>query len=131
MVGQMRSRLGHSPRVARGADATAFAGEGDQKVVPAVVTPDAGKAVGKDAAFEVFAESLLYVGCRGVVVALAVKLSCAGELKPGLEVFGNRAIQQGALGMAGVVGFGFVGSRKLRAQRSMLVPTRVLVKVLR
>ena len=89
------------------------------------------QAVDKDAAFEVFAECRLYVDGWGVVVALAVELPCAGEIKPGLEVFGYRAVQQGALGMAGVVGFGFVGSRKLRAQRSMLVPTRVLVKVLR
>ena len=118
MVRQVRSGLGHASGVARRADATAFAGEGDQEVVATVVATDARKAVGKDAAFEVFAESLLYVGCRGVVVALAVELSGTCQLKPSLEVLGNRAVQQGALGVAGVVGFGGLG---------MLIPTRVLV----
>jgi len=73
VVGQVRCGLGHSARVARGADATAFAGEGDQIVVPAVVAADARKAVGKDAAFEVFVERLLRVRGRGVMVALAVE----------------------------------------------------------
>jgi hypothetical protein len=38
-----------------------------------------------------------------VVVALAVELSGAGEFKPGLEALGYRAVQQGALGVTGVV----------------------------
>jgi len=96
---------GHSPGVARGADATAFAGEGDKKVVPAIVATHPCKAVGKDAAVEVFAKSLLHISGRGVVVALAVELSGAGKLQPGREVFGIRAVQQGALGVTGVVGF--------------------------
>jgi hypothetical protein len=67
-----------------------------------------------------------------VVVTLAVELSGAGELKPSLEVLGNRAVQQGALGVAGVVGFGGLSGLGLRClwrgvQRGMLVPTRVLV----
>jgi len=37
-----------------------------------------------------------------VVVALAVELSGAGELKPSLKVLGNRAVQQGALGVVGL-----------------------------
>jgi len=80
MVRQVGCGLGHAPRVARGADATAFAGEGDQEVVPAVVTPDAGKAVGKDAALQIFAKRLLHIRGRSVVIALAVELSGAGEL---------------------------------------------------
>jgi len=80
MVAQVRCGLGHSARVARGADAAVFAGEGDQKVVAAVIAADARKAVGKDAAFEVLAERLLHVGGRGVVVALAVELAGAGEV---------------------------------------------------
>jgi hypothetical protein len=78
--------------------------------------------VGKDAAFEVFTESLLYIRGWGVVVALSVKLAGTCQLQPSLEVFGNRAVQQGALGVAGVVGFGgFIGLsgcsslRRLRA----------------
>jgi len=62
--------------------------------------------MGEDAAFEVFSKRFLYVCGRGVVVALAVELASAGELKPGLEVLGYRAVQQCALGLAGVVGFG-------------------------
>ena len=33
---------------------SAFAGEGDQEVVPAVIATDSRKAVGKDAAFKIF-----------------------------------------------------------------------------
>jgi hypothetical protein len=78
------------------------------------------------------------------VIALAVELS--GD-KPtqakDLEVLGNRAVQQGALGVAGVVGFGLVGSgggsdlswpgRRcgIGAQRNMRVPTRVMAQMLR
>ena len=80
MIAQVRCGLGHSARVARGADATAFAGEGDQEVVTTVVAADACKAVGKDAALQIFAKGLLYIGGRGVVVALAVELAGAGEL---------------------------------------------------
>jgi len=106
VVGQVRCGLGHTPGVARWADAAALAGEGDQKVVTAVIATYPRKAVGKDAALQVLAESLLDIGGWRVVVALAVELSGAGQLKPGLEVFGHRAVQQGALGVAGVVGFG-------------------------
>jgi hypothetical protein len=75
-----------------------------------------------------------------VVVALAVELSGACQLQPGLEVLGHRLVQQRALGVAGVVGFGgFIGCSdlswlgslsRLGAQRGMLVPTRVLVEML-
>ena len=50
-----RCRLHHAPCVARGADPTIFAGEGHKIVVPTVTTASEGKAVGIDAAFEVFA----------------------------------------------------------------------------
>ena len=63
-----------------------------------------------------------------MVIALAVKLSCAGELKPSLEMLGHRAVQQGAFWMAGVVGFGGFGW--LSWLRGMRVPTRVMVNVL-
>jgi hypothetical protein len=51
VVAQVRSGLGHAAGVARWADATALAGESDKVVVATVVAPDAGKAVGKDAAY--------------------------------------------------------------------------------
>ncbi len=65
------------------------------------------------------------------MVALAVKLALACQHKPGLEVFGHRAVQQGALGVAGSVGFGGFGNcSRPGMQRGMLVPTRVPVKTL-
>ena len=143
MVTQVRSRLGHAACVARGADTAAFAGEGDQEVVTTVVAANAGKAVGEDATFEVFAKSFLYVSGRAVVVALAVELPGTGQLKPSLEVLGDRLVEQGALGVARVVGFGLVGSgggsdlswpgRRcgIGAQRNMRVPTRVMAQMLR
>jgi hypothetical protein len=42
-----------------------------------------------------------------MVVALAVELACAGQLKPGREVFGNGLVQQRALWVARVVEFVF------------------------
>jgi hypothetical protein len=62
VITQVRGSLYHAPRVARGADPTAFAGEGHEVVVPAVTTAGAGKAVGADATFEVFAKRLSDVG---------------------------------------------------------------------
>ena len=50
--------------------------------------------MGKDAAFQVFAKSLADERLGGVVVALAVELARAGQLKPGLEVLGYRLVQQ-------------------------------------
>ena len=40
-----------------------------------------------------------------MVITLPVELTCTGELKPGLEEFGNGLVQQRALGVARVVGF--------------------------
>ena len=76
MIRQVRRCLHHAPRVARGADATAFAGIGHEVVVPAVITPRPGKAVVKDAAFKVLAKGLADIRLGGVVVALAVELAC-------------------------------------------------------
>ena len=73
----------------------------------AIVTPRPGKAVGKDAAFEVFAKRLAHVGLWRAGVALPVELACAGEIKLSLEVFGNRLAEQRTLGVARVVEFGF------------------------
>ena len=43
----------------------------------------------------------------GVVVALAVELTCADEFMPGLEMFGYGLVEQSALGVARVVELGF------------------------
>ena len=103
----------------------AVSDRGALEVVPTVIATHPRKAVGKDAAFQILAKHLLDIRGRSVMVALAVELSGTGQLKPSLEVLGNRAVQQGALGVAGVVGFGgfsgFSGlsgcgnSRRLRA----------------
>ncbi len=77
-----------------------------------VAAAGARKAMGEDAAFEVFAKRLADVGAWCVVVALAVELAYAGQLKPCLEVFGDGVVQQGSLGMTRVVEPGFgVGTR--------------------
>lgn len=79
MIAEVRRRLHHAPGVARGADATAFAGIGHEVVMPAVNAPGPGKAVGEDAALQIFAESLTDIRLGAVVVALAVELAGTGE----------------------------------------------------
>ncbi len=80
VVGEVCRCLGHAPRVAGGAHASALAGEGHQEVVPAVTTAGTGKAVGEDAAFQILLERFAYIGLGAVVVALPVKLACAGQV---------------------------------------------------
>ena len=75
----------------------------------AVITPRPGKAMGKDAAFQILAKRLTDIGLGGVVVALAVELAGAGKLKLGLKVLGYGLVQQRALGVARVVELGFCG----------------------
>lgn len=100
MIRQVRRRLHYAPCVARRADTTTLAGRGDELVVSAVSTACAGKAEGKNAAFQIFAKSLAHIRLGGVVITLPVELTCTGEFKPGLEVFGNGFVQQRALGVA-------------------------------
>jgi hypothetical protein len=59
--------------------------------------------MGKDAAFQILAKRLTHIELGGVVVALAVELTGAGQLKPGLKVLDNRLVQQSPLGVARVV----------------------------
>src|SRR5450830_1241465 len=67
------------------------AGEGDMVVVPTVTTAGAGKAVHKDAAFQIFAKRLAHAGARRMVVALAAELAGASQVKPGLKILANGA----------------------------------------
>ena len=60
----------------------------------------------KDAALQIFAKRLTDAGPWRVVVALAVELSGTCQLKPGLEVLDNSAVQQRVLGVARVVALG-------------------------
>ena len=72
----------------------------------AITTAGAGKAVRKNAAFEVFAKGLAHIGLGSAVVALPIVLTRAGQLQPGLEMFGYCFAKQRALGVARVVEFG-------------------------
>jgi hypothetical protein len=105
MIRQVYRRLHHASCVARGAHAPTLAGEGDEVVVPAVLTSGAGKAVGKDTALQIFAKRLADKGLWGVVVALAVELAGTGQIKPGLKMLGYRLVQQRAFGVARIVEF--------------------------
>jgi hypothetical protein len=60
----------------------------------------------KDAAFQIFAKGLTDIRLGGVVVALAVKLACTGQLKPCLEMFGYGLVEQSVFGVARVVELG-------------------------
>ena len=80
VVVQVRCCLHHAPRGARGADSPAFAGEGYKVVVPTVAAASAGKAMGKDAALKILGKRFAHEGLGGVVVALAVELTRAGQL---------------------------------------------------
>jgi hypothetical protein len=72
-------------------------------VVPEVATAGKGRAVGKDAEFQVFGKRFAYIGLGAAVVPLAVELPRAGQLKPGLAVLGYRLAEQLALGVARIV----------------------------
>jgi hypothetical protein len=106
VIRQVCRRLHHASHVARGAHTTALAGIGHKIVVPAVITPGAGKAVGKNAAFEVFAKRLAHIGLGSAVVALPIELTCTGHLQPGLKVVGYGFVKQRTLRVAPVVEFG-------------------------
>ncbi|WP_413882004.1 hypothetical protein [Candidatus Aalborgicola defluviihabitans] len=75
--------------------------------MPAVITPRPGKAMRKDAALQILAKGLADIGLGRVVVALAVKLTGTGQLKPGLKMLGYGLVKQRALGVARVVELGF------------------------
>ena len=80
VVSEVRRSLHHAPCGARGADTTAFAGKSHEVVVPAVAAASAGKAMGKDAALQIFCKRLAHIGLGCVVIALAVELTRAGQL---------------------------------------------------
>ena len=53
-----------------------------------IVTPPPGKAVGKDAAFQMSAKGWADIRLWRVVVALAARLAGSDQRMPGLEVIG-------------------------------------------
>ena len=62
MVGEVRGDLAHTPGVAGGANAAALAGERDQTLVVAGLTPGPGQAMGQTATLEVAPEVALDTG---------------------------------------------------------------------
>jgi len=58
MVAELCRSPHRAPPVARGAHAPAFAGIGHEVVMPTIVTPRPGKAMRKDAAFQILAKGL-------------------------------------------------------------------------
>ena len=53
VIDEMGRCLGHPSSVARGADGAAFAGEGDQEVVAALLATRPGEAIGQNTALQV------------------------------------------------------------------------------
>jgi hypothetical protein len=119
MLCQVLRRLHPTPGGARGAHTPAFAGIGDEVVVPAVTTADTGKAVRKDAAFQIFGKRLADIGLWRVVVTLPVELARTGQIKPSLEMLGCCLVAQRALRVARIVESGF----------DARLPTRVQLRV--
>ena len=114
MVNQVCRSLGHATGVARWANTPAFAGKRHKVVAPTVITTGARKAVGKDAAFEIFAKCLADIDAGCMVVALAVKLADTGQLKPSLKILADSAVQQGVLRVTRVIEFGFDANTSVR-----------------
>ena len=56
----------------------------------------------------------------GLYLGNGIHIDGAGEIKPGLKVFGHRLVQQRALGVARVVGFGFGARWPARADAVVL-----------
>jgi hypothetical protein len=90
-----------------GADAATLAGEGHETLGGAVVTPEAGEAVGQDAAAQVGAEVLLDPARH----ALAPWVSLGGPGQEGLEVVLDDGVEGRGGGPAAAVDRGGAGGR--------------------
>ena len=91
VVGEVGGHLRHTPGVARGADAAALAGEGDQAIMAAFVTTGSGEPVREDAAAEVGPEVLLDPGRD----AVAQGIRLGGLRDEGLEVVLDDGVERG------------------------------------
>ncbi len=89
MIAQMRRRLHHALRIARGAHTQAFARKGHEVVAPTIAAAGAGKTVGEDTALQILGKRIPNIGLGAELIALPVELACAGQLKPNLVVLGN------------------------------------------
>ena len=52
LIGQVGGHLGHAAGIARGAEPSSFATEGEEALMAAVSAPDPGEAVGEDATLD-------------------------------------------------------------------------------
>jgi hypothetical protein len=107
VVIEMSGDLHHAAGVARRADAATFAGEGHEALGGAVVAPDAGEAVGEDAAAEVGPEVLLDPARH----ALAPWLCLGGLGQEGLEVVLDDGVEGCGRRPAAAVNGGEAGGR--------------------
>ena len=95
----MGGDLDHAAGVAGGADASAFAGEGDESLGRACVAADPGEAVGQDAAAEVGAE----VALDPVRDAVALRIGVGGAGEEGLEVVLHDRVERRGRGLSAAV----------------------------
>jgi hypothetical protein len=95
--------------------------------VSAVIAPNPGKAVRKDAAFQIFAKGLVDVGPWCVVVTLAVELASAGQRTPCLEMLDNGLVQQRTFRVARVVELRFDTRLTTRVRMRVRVRMRLAV----
>ncbi len=94
MIDQVGGDLGHTPGVARGADATPLAGEGNQEIVATLGTAGAGESVGQDATLQVASKFALHVAGYRVPNGLAF----TRQREVGLQVLLDEAVEDGLLG---------------------------------
>ena len=87
---QERRGFRHVPRGTGWAQAPFLAGEGDDRVVSAVGTPDAREAVGQDAAFKVAIEGVLHVA--GETTSLPG--AGVGTIEEGVEVLPDDLVER-------------------------------------
>jgi hypothetical protein len=125
MIVQVSGDLAHAPGVAGGADAAALAGEGHETLGGAVVAPDAGEAVGQDAAAKVGAEVLRDPARH----TLAPWVGLGGPGQEGLEVVLDDGVEgRGGRSTAAVDGgeAGGRGGMSVVGSRSGVQPCRKL-----
>jgi hypothetical protein len=94
----MRRRIRHTSCYVIGAKALSFEGKCLNVFMLTVVRNCIGKSVGQDSALQKFSERLVNTKLGGMLVALAVELASAYQLKPGLKGLCYSLINQSKLG---------------------------------
>jgi hypothetical protein len=111
----IRSLLTHASGIARRANASAFAREGDEKVMPAFIAKGTGKAVGEDTAREILAKIMFHIG--GHSVAQGVLPALLREI--GLYVLLHRLIEHGSLRASAPINAWGVGALRFARDTSV------------